>query len=440
MSITVKKEIIVPAVGDKKDREDRTGCYLYPTGLTRRETRTFHGEDGIPVTEYRYSEDNGRTWGDWVRETPVKQQAYGPVYIHMEHQGEDEFNEGGYPLDQNRWNKVHGHAVSLRFHSVYVGGFEKAAADYWSGGMGEVVHTYLEIRDKQGELLSRQMVAYEDGAAFDQENYRTSGHLSTNFGLGSGLNIMKNGDLLFSMWIPNEVGCRLLGLDVDKVFPSAPRQPDAILAVRAHWEEKEQQYSFTFCPVVLDDRQSSRGISEPVFAELESGRILMVFRASNVIFENWNCRISPYAPCYKFYCLSEDGGKSYSPPMPWHFDTREVVYSPATYSLLLRSEKNGRLYWFGNISDPTETYGNYPRHTLYMVEVDDEWGCAKKETLTRIDGWRDGESEKMEMSNFGVLEDRETGDFEIYVSKYSQFPDRDVRDCETCKYTIILPD
>ena len=141
---------------------------------------------------------------------------------------------------------------------------------------------------------------------------------------------------------------------------------------------------------------------------------------------------------YKYYTISDDGGKTFSPLVPWHFDTREVIYSSATYSLFLRSNTNGKLYWFGNITDPTQTQGNYPRYPLQMVEVDEEWGCAKKDTLTVIDTRREGESERVQLSNFCLLEDRETGNIELYLSKVGQDDNRHEFDCETWKYTITI--
>ncbi|NMA09161.1 MAG: hypothetical protein GX929_08630, partial [Clostridiales bacterium] len=134
-------------------------------------------------------------------------------------------------------------------------------------------------------------------------------------------------------------------------------------------------------------------------------------------------------------------GRTFTPAMPWHFDTREVVYSSATISALIRAQKTGRLYWIGNITDPTQTSGNSPRWPLVICEVDEEWGCLRKETLTVIDTKRPGEADVLQLSNFNVLEDRETGDLEIRLTKLGQFsntPAVSIYDCETWEYRICL--
>ncbi|MBR4867055.1 MAG: exo-alpha-sialidase [Clostridia bacterium] len=430
MAISVRQEILIPASGNGVG-ETRVQHYLEYDGLTRREVRAFISQDDTSdYTEYRDSPDNGRTWGEWKREKRTTKEPLGD---------RDELAEEQYPIDRNVWNPIHRHYLTLHYQTIYVGGYEAAHREYWSvGGQGPVYHAILEIRDESASSR-RQPVTYEPGAAFDRETYRETDYLSTNFGLGTGLCILKNGDIIFGLWTPVDVCCRMAGLDPLEISPSASRQPNGLLVCRGSWNHERREYDFAFSrPVILDDRQSSRGISEPVFAELEGGRILAVLRASNQRFENWGSRISPCAPCYKFFCLSDDGGKTFSPPMPWHFDTREVIYSPATYSLFWKNRKNGKLYWFGNITDPTKTHGNYPRFPLCMVEVDEIWGYAKKDTLTVIDTRREGEPEDIQLSNFSLLEDRETGNFELILSKFGQYPERAVWDCDTWRYVISL--
>ena len=123
--------------------------------------------------------------------------------------------------------------------------------------------------------------------------------------------------------------------------------------------------------------------------------------------------------------------------MPWQFDTREVVYSSATISSLIKSQKNGKIYWIGNITEPSKTENNYPRWPLYICEVDDCLGILKKDTLTMIDTVRYGETEKVQLSNFNILEDRKTGNFEIRLAKLGQRAESTWL-CETWKYTIEL--
>ena len=227
--------------------------------------------------------------------------------------------------------------------------------------------------------------------------------------------ILKNGDVVFPIAPMVSTCCRILGIDPKEIFPSAPQILNGLIVGRGKWNG--EKYDLTFSrPVVISDLKSSRGINEPMIAELNSGRLLVVFRGSNVRAANWNTRIEPGTPGHKWYCYSDDGGKTFTDPVPWHFDNGEVIYSSATISYFLRSSKNGKLYWIGNITDHNVN-GNHPRYPLQIVEVDETYGTAKRNSLTVIDTRREGESDAVQLSNFFLLDDRETGDIECYLTK-----------------------
>ena len=120
-------------------------------------------------------------------------------------------------------------------------------------------------------------------------------------------------------------------------------------------------------------------------------------------------------------------------------DDREVIYSAATISRFIRSQKNGRLYWVGNIA-PHTAYGNFPRYPLNIAEVDEKLGVLKKDTLAIVDTKREGETDEVQLSNFFIFEDRETGNLEITLCKVGQFnTDKKLKyDCESWKYDIEL--
>lgn len=433
MPITVKRELLIPAAGNAT-AEIRTHHYLDAEGLRRRETRKFESQaDTTDYYEYRDSDDNGRTWGEWIREKPLTKE---PV-------GNDEIDENlGYPNAQHVWNPVYRHYVSLETQFLYVDGYEQTMARYWRGEC-YCAHNFLAVEETDGTKHPRMLIRYEEGADYNRSNYHETDYLHTNIARGSELMVLKNGDILFDMELPMHVACRMAGVDRNAVFPSAPGNGHAwaLLIGRGKWNPERKQYAVTFAaPIIMDDRINSRGTSEPGFAELASGRILVVYRVSCVRRENWNCRVSPYLPNCKYYTYSDDGGKTFAPPMPWHYDTREFLYSSATFSRFFRSRKNGKLYWIGNITDPTKTEGNYPRYPLQIAEVDEEWGVVKKDTVTVIDTRREGETELVQLSNFALIENRETDDIELYLCKFGQYEGNHIFDCETWKYTITLPD
>ncbi len=430
MSIRIKYETIAKEPGEKR-ADWRSHRYTDVTGLRREETRSYQSQDD--TTDYyerRISEDNGKTWGEWFREKKAAKELIGDC----------ELEEGCYSRTRGVYNPVHNHYVTITYQRAYPGGYEKSIHHCWDNGLFDPTHVFLEVSNENG-VIGKQMVKYEQGAEYDPENFTKTDYLNTNLGISCSVIVLKCGDILFDMCIPINRICQIAGIDRQKVFPSVPGNGHApgLMICRGVWNKQENRYDFSFSePLILDDRQSSRGISEPIIAELPNGKILTVVRASNVIYENWKCRISPYAPCYKFYAISTDGGKSFSPLMPWHFDSREPIHSPATYSEFIKSSKTGKLYWIGNITEPSETFGNFPRFPLHIAEVDEEWGVLKKDTLTVIDTRREGESKMMQLSNFTLFENRETGNYELYLAKLGQYDSRSVYDCESCKYEIIF--
>jgi len=324
---------------------------------------------------------------------------------------------------------------------LFVGGYEKAYPLWWQDKREILWHSFLEVTDTDGNLIKRKMVAYEPGADFSEDNYHETDYLSTNLATTTNLIVLKNGDIMIPLSVPNEIGCRLAGQDYHKIFPSAPYTTHCIIVCRGVWNSAACDYDLTFSkPIIVDDRISSRGCDEPMLAELDSGKILMIFRMSNYPYAEWNSRISPYTPGYKLFCLSDDGGETFTPPMPWYFNTREVLYSSCSLGDFLRDENTGRLYWIGNVTDPTKNLENFPRYPLCIVEIDREWGCAMKETLTIIDTRSEGEPDVVQFSNWAKLQDRETGKVELYLTKIGQYEGaKNWWKADSMRYIITLP-
>lgn len=92
---------------------------------------------------------------------------------------------------------------------------------------------------------------------------------------------------------------------------------------------------------------------------------------------------------------------------------------------------NGKLYWFGNIS-ATPTSGNEPRYPLVVAEVDEHSPALKKATVMAVDDRQPGEG-NVSLSNFAVLEDRETHDFVLFMTRCG-----DKEGASVCKYNIKL--
>src|SRR5699024_7084105 len=116
------------------------------------------------------------------------------------------------------------------------------------------------------------------------------------------------------------------------------------------------------------------------------------------------------------------------------YDTGEQFYSPASIHQTFRSAKTGKLYWIGNISKEPP-HGNRPRYPLNIVEIDENGPSFIKDTLTVIDT-RDPkvDTDKVQLSNFFLLQDRETDEVELYLTKLGE--NKNTWSANAYKYTL----
>ena len=426
--IIVKGECIIPA-DEKRGSVNVTKEYLSYNGLELRETENVAREsDYTNEKRSRISLDNGKTWGEWKSATGGELSVY---------YGEDEL----IWADTTRiWNPVHKHYVYTHWTRFFVGGHEAAYKRYWGKGESAFFdHQYISVaEDGASAPFSTKLVKYEDGEDFTEENPGNPEFLYKNCGFLNAPTVLECGDIAVPVGAPVDKLCEMFGVDVESFFPSCPAIHRGVIVARGKYNEHTREYDFTFSnPVMLGDLQSSRGIDEPIIVELKSGRLLLVMRGSNVRSPKWRTRIKEGTPTYKWYAYSDDGGKSFTEAAPWMLDNGEQIYSAATISQFIRSSKNGKLYWVGNISDE-KAYGNYPRFPLYISEVDDKTGLLKKSTLTVIDTRREGEPAEVQLSNFCLIEDRESQDFEVYLSKLAQFDGKKPFFGESWRYVITV--
>lgn len=401
--------------GDVKDYglEHFNQWYDGKEGVILRERKSImDSSDHSAGSWERVSRDNGRTFGEWVKDEEYHTSAF---------QGENERQIWGGKAAV--WNHVHKHYVRLFLDTIWQGGHEKAYAALWGKSDPSLFaqHSYLGVR-LEGEEERIQLVRYEEGAEFDPENWCDSAFFQYNKSHPNlRLIVEENGDILFALSASIRTCCKMAGKDVEAIYPSYPDQPHAIMIIRGIFDGEKYRFE-PGRPIVISDILSSRGLTEPAIARLESGRIVVVMRGSNTFPKAWDKkRINPHTPGFKWFSYSDDNGKTFTDPMPWFFENGEAVYSSATISHIVKSEKNGKHYWIGNLTPPETIDGNYPRWPLNIMEIDETYGFGKKETIQVIDTVREGESDQVQLSNFSILQNRETKNIELMLTKVGQF-------------------
>ena len=176
---------------------------------------------------------------------------------------------------------------------------------------------------------------------------------------------------------------------------------------------------------------SSRGLNENALFQLADGRIAAVCRGDNSGF--------PERPGYKWLSFSRSG-RDVVAPEPLPATGGKPIESGSNGSALFRSNKNGRLYWMGNLALPSgRAKGNWPRSPLFIAEVQEEPFALKRDTIFAVDerGYNDGP--KAQMSNFDFYQDRETGDVVIFLTRYGEKNEVEWKVADCYRYRVEMP-
>ena len=187
------------------------------------------------------------------------------------------------------------------------------------------------------------------------------------------------------------------------------------------WKEDHSDLEWESTQLIeIDPRLSDRGLSEITVERMKDGRILTIGRGSN---------------SYKWAATSQDNGRTWSEVEPLRFDDGGDLFSPSSYSLLIR-HSGGKLLWIANIV-PVHPQGNSPRYPLCIAEIDESQPSVRRQSVTVIDTRHEGEDEALQLSNFGVYEDRETHDIVVTCPRiFARGPKDWTAPC--MKYTVPI--
>jgi len=370
--------------------------YVGPN-LERREVRLIERESDVGEDiKARWSTDNGRTWSEFVPVQSSTNVDYGGVTV----------SEGECA---SVYDPTSGLLVQSWIRQINVGG---------------VYHnfTYMRTSADQGRTWSElKQLRYEDGDPFDPEEPLKPTFLNHNEGCpGNNILVRSDGTLVQCLRHANAPG--------DPKNNERPWRMGSVLFI-GKWNGDAQEYDWTpGARVEISPEWSARGLMEPEVAELRDGRLLVVWRGST---HGWDGTVAKL-PGRKFYSISTDGGRTLSPPAEWTYSDGTSFYSPSSYHRMIRHSVTGKLYWLGNIS-ATPPEGNSPRYPLVIAEVDEATGCLRRGSVTAIDDRQPGQG-WIELSNFSLLEDRETHTLELYLPGYGQTP----TGTNCYKYTLTL--
>lgn len=393
-------------------------------GLMRYERRAnTSSSDWSDTHRKRYSHDNGRTWTSWEVIFDKAPEQNGFV------QSGGPSQDGSGPLDP-----VSGMLIKPVFQRIIRGDPQEAMSTVWSGDRRFSDHGFYQLSADNGMSWDQgHLLKYEEGPDFDTEDWGDPAYFRTNEMYIGEICVHSNGTVIIAATVPvpyrDEEDEK-----VPVVFPNTYREGCVAGAMSfvGKWDPVLKDYNWrTSNRIFLPRKVSTRGLVELNLSELKDGRLLLIMRGSNVGLDSLEC------PGRKWISVSSDGGITWSKVTDLRYDTGEQFYSPATMARTLRSAVTGKLYCFLNINaDPP--VGNGPRYPLQVVEIDEENICLKKETVSVIDDRNpELDSRHLQLSNFGLLEDRESQLVELCLTRLGERGGGPkVWDADTYRYVI----
>lgn len=190
-----------------------------------------------------------------------------------------------------------------------------------------------------------------------------------------------------------------------------------MLVLIGSWREDDRLSWEIGDKVIMEPNVSTRGAIEGAVAEMPDGRFLMVMRGSN----SGNLSL----PGHKWYCTSADGCRTWSDVQPWAYTDGERFHSPGSYSTIVK-HSNGQYYWVGNICEENPK-GNGPDYPVVIGEIDCQSLMLRRESLMEIDTYREDDPAPVHLRNFGIHEERSTGNLAMRMTRLWRDAERHFR-------------
>ena len=343
----------------------------------------------------RYSDDNGRIWGEAQELKALEKFENGVKRI---------YHRGGY-LDSDT-----GRYITIRNEGVFPD--ENYDADICMRSL----QLYYKVSEDGGRSFIVDEPIIQKGVDFDSKHPLP--------GVWKGKKSVMLGDFSCRpVTLPNGtilVPCQISPVDSDGNYYNPGKgytYHEAAVLIGKWTADKKLEWELSQM-LRANPEGSTRGLLEPTLGILKDGSIIMIMRGSNEIMLSRNPDKAIPVPGlggYKWYSISQDGGRTWNEAKPWGYDNDELFYSPSACSELLK-HSNGKLYWIGNIS-LTPTKGNADRYPLLIGEVNSSTGKLIKKSCQVIDDRQLGEPENMTLSNFCAREDRESGEIVLHMPR-----------------------
>lgn len=343
--------------------------------------------DTVEVADFRYSNDNGRTWTNGEQMATYGVRPQGKLRRAMR----------GCVVDPVTGRLLHFYLEAILPTDDPLEGFRQWVA-------------YCRVSEDGGMTWYANDQIIHRGAEFNSDHPLPGVRRGrTGFMIGDHASrpiFLADGTLLVPVIIAPA------GPDGSYFNPGGGYTYSDAAVLRGRWTADGRHLEWEQSQLVkIDPNLSTRGMDEPTLGVLADGRILMVLRGSN--------DRKAALPGRRWVAYSGDGGRTWTSPVPWAYTNGESFFSPAASSQLF-AHSSGRLFWFGNIC-PVNPTGNRPRYPFIMGEVDRRTGLLDEASVRVVDDRATHETSALQLSSPSTREDRETGDIVLNLTRFSEF-------------------
>lgn len=412
-----------------------------PLGKVTREVYVKHKKPGWAPWVWVYTGEPGyreEIHTEWSHETQKSGYGDTPMNPHRRVSHDDGKTWSALtPLPQHltAWDKVA--IIDWKFCGIYDPASQRHVdlsihhlRDMRQGPPRRIYnHALIRLSSDGGRSFGPpEMLRYEKGRdfSFAKDTLLDPDFLKNNIGY-PGQSIMRhsNGSLIVPVTnakIPTSVDDAPVGRSV---WPE--KHGIGSLCHIGRWNVAKQTYEWQAGkPVWLSRDDAFNGLLEADVAELRDERVLIVWRVTKNGREK---------PAYKWHAVSEDGGFTFSQPKVFRYRDGSHFFSNSTFHRLFRSRKTGKLYWIGNILPQNTTNPGHPRYPLNIAEVDEKTLGLIRETVTQIDTRHEGEGERLQLSNFWIIESQAQKNLEIYLTRLNEDP-TEAFNANVYRYTV----
>ncbi|MFH1007163.1 MAG: exo-alpha-sialidase [Candidatus Latescibacterota bacterium] len=379
--------------------------YLEPTGLKmERDYVTTCASDRTSAVYRQVSDDNGRTWSE-PEQLPQAVRHEGDTVI--------EFGTGTPVIvDAER-------GVCIRFSREIV----MPGGQVLEGCKHRKI--FYEVSRDNGATFGALKQLIEQGPEFDAGHYMKGVFDGQNSATMGALLVLSRREILLPVYIfpVDETGALY--------NPFGSYTFGDVGFLRGTLTEDAEDVAWETTQIIrVDPDLSIRGLDEPTLTRPSDGRILCICRGTH------GAR-GDATPGGSWVSVSSDEGRSWSAVRRLGYDDGGMLYLPSSISHLIR-HSSGKLYWISNIV-PAPAQGNSPRYPLTIARINEESPSVIRESMTVIDTRQEGEAETLQLSNFSVYEDRETGEIVVTLARlFPQDPNDWTAPC--VKYALALAD